>query len=90
LFRALGHGGVIEAGATFEFRVAKKPGPAQLELIKGEGARTRGEAGRPSGGKKFADLLWPECVLIEMKSRGAKLERMGRRGQCLGESDRHQ
>jgi hypothetical protein len=24
-FRALGHDGVIEAGATFEFRVAKKP-----------------------------------------------------------------
>jgi len=67
-FRAVGHGGVIEAGATFEFRVAKKPGSAQLELIKGEGARAK-------GGKKFADLLWPERVLIEMKSRGAKLER---------------
>ena len=34
-FRALGHKGVIEAGATFEFRVAKKPGSPQLELIKG-------------------------------------------------------
>ena len=67
-FRALGHGGVIEAGATFEFRVAKKPGSAQLELLKGEAARK-------SSGKKFADLLWPERVLIEMKSRGAKLER---------------
>lgn len=27
------------------------------------------------GGKKFADLLWPERVLIEMKSRGANLEK---------------
>lgn len=26
LFRALGHEGVKEAGATFEYRVAKKPG----------------------------------------------------------------
>ena len=68
LFRAFGHEGVIEAGATFEFRIAKKPGSAQLELIKGEDARSK-------GGKKFADLLWPERVLIEMKSRGAKLER---------------
>ena len=40
-FRALGHKGVIEAGATFEFRVAKKPGSAQLELIRGPAARTR-------------------------------------------------
>ncbi len=67
-FRALGHAGVMEAGATFEFRVAKKPGSAQLELLKGEAART-------GAGKKFADLLWPERVLIEMKSRGAKLEK---------------
>lgn len=67
LFRALGHDGVIKAGATFEFRIAKKPGSAQLELIRGDGARAK-------GGKKFADLLWPERVLIEMKSRGAKLE----------------
>src|SRR6266403_5798694 len=44
-FRALGHDGVIEAGATFEFRVAKKPGSPQLELIKGNGAR-------PKRGKK--------------------------------------
>ena len=67
-FRALGHDGVIEAGATFEFRVAKKPGSAQLELIKGSSTRAK-------GGKKFADLLWPDRVLIEMKSRGEKLER---------------
>ena len=33
LFRALRHEGVAEAGATFEFRIAKKPGSAQLELI---------------------------------------------------------
>ena len=49
-FRALGHAGVIEAGATFEFRVAKKPGSAQLELLKGEAART-------GSGKKFADQI---------------------------------
>ena len=67
-FRAFGHAGAIEAGATFEFRVAKKPGSAQLELLRGEAARTK-------TGKKFADLLWPERVLIEMKSRGAKLEK---------------
>src|SRR5204863_605345 len=69
-FRALGHDGVIEAGATFEFRVAKKPGSPQLELITGNGAPARAK-----GGKKFADLLWPDRVLIEMKSRGEKLER---------------
>ena len=38
---ALGHKDVIEAGATFGFRVAKKPGSAQLELIRGPAARTR-------------------------------------------------
>src|SRR6266508_2466444 len=69
-FRALGHAGAIEAGATFEFRVAKKPGSPQLELIKGNGAGMRAK-----GGKKFADLLWPDRVLIEMKSRGEKLEK---------------
>jgi hypothetical protein len=69
-FRALGHQGVIEAGATFEFRVAKKPGSPQLELITGNGAPSRAK-----GGKKFADLLWPDRVLIEMKSRGENLEK---------------
>src|SRR5438045_6549568 len=64
-FRALGHDSVIEAGATFEFRVAKKPGSPQLQLIKGNGAVPRAKAG-----KKFADLLRPDRVLIEMKSRG--------------------
>ncbi len=68
-FRALGHGGVQEAGATLEFRIAKKPGSAQLELLQGE------SAAKAKGGKKFADLLWPERVLIEMKSRGANLEK---------------
>ena len=29
-FRAPGHDGVIEAGATFEFRVQKKPAPRSL------------------------------------------------------------
>jgi len=66
-----GHDGVIEAGATFEFRVAKKPGSRQLELIKGNGA----PSARAKGGKKFADLLWPDRVLIEMKSRGENLEK---------------
>ncbi|MDQ6861886.1 MAG: N-6 DNA methylase [Verrucomicrobiota bacterium] len=70
-FRALGHAGVIEAGATFEFRVAKKPGSSQLELSIGNGA----SAPRAKGGKKFADLLWPDRVLIEMKSRGENLEK---------------
>src|SRR6266513_5630753 len=70
-FRALGHEGVIEAGATFEFRVAKKPGSPQLELIKGNGASLL----RAKGGKKFTDLLWPDRVLIEMKSRGENLEK---------------
>ena len=61
--------GVQEAGATLEFRIAKKPGSAQLELIKGE------TAAKTKGGKKFADLLWPDRVLIEMKSRGENLEK---------------
>lgn len=69
-FRALGHEGAIQAGATFEFRVAKKPGSPQLELITGNGAPTR-----VKGGKKFADLLWPDRVLIEMKSKGENLEK---------------
>jgi len=51
-FRALGHDGAIEAGATFEFRAAKKPALPQLELIRGNGA----PAARSKGGKKFADL----------------------------------
>src|SRR5437660_8187987 len=66
-FRALGHQGVIEAGATFEFRVAKKPDSPQLELVV---AGIADPGHRPKGGKKFADLLWPDRVLIEMKSRG--------------------
>lgn len=53
-FRALGHDGIKEAGATRETRLAKKGGEK---------------------GKNYADLLWPERVLIEMKSRGKKLER---------------
>src|SRR5882724_750686 len=71
-FRALGHAGVIEAGATFEFRVAKKPGSPQLELVVAGGVDP---GHRPKGGKKFADLLWPDRVLIEMKSRGENLEK---------------
>jgi N-6 DNA Methylase len=71
-FRSLGHDGVIEAGATFEFRVAKKPGSPQLELVV---AGIADPGHRPKGGKKFADLLWPDRVLIEMKSRGENLEK---------------
>jgi hypothetical protein len=63
-----------------EFRIAKKPGSSQLELIKGrDGSPSRpgrfGETSLPRGGKKFADLLWPNRVLIEMKSRGQNLEK---------------
>jgi hypothetical protein len=54
LFRALGHDGIKEAGASRENRILKK--------------------GRAKG-KNFGDLLLPECVLMEMKSRGKKLER---------------
>ena len=72
LFRAFGHAGVIEAGATFEFRVAKKPGSSQLELLTGADAAV---PVKKKGGTKFADLLWPGRVLIEMKSRGLKLEK---------------
>src|SRR5437773_7528769 len=71
-FRALGHESVIEAGATFEFRVAKKPGSPQLELVVAGGVDP---GHRSKGGKKFADLLWPDRVLIEMKSRGENLEK---------------
>jgi SAM-dependent methyltransferase len=73
-FRALGHEGAIEAGATFEFRVAKKPGSPQLELVVA-GNGDPGRVLRAKGGKKFADLLWPDRVLIEMKSRGENLEK---------------
>ncbi len=72
-FRALGHGCVIEAGATFEFRIAKKPGSAQLELITGKDGVKPPLLGK--GGKKFGDLVWPERVLIEMKSRDENLEK---------------
>ena len=73
-FRTLGHEGLQEAGATLEFRIAKKPGSAQLELITGESAaKTKGTT--KAGGKKFADLLWPDRVLIEMKKRGEHLEK---------------
>ena len=54
LFRAFGHKGIKEAGASRETRVAKKGG---------------------GKGKNYIDLLWPERVVIEMKSRSQKLER---------------
>ena len=73
-FRALGHQGLQDAGATLEFRIAKKPGSAQLELLTGDAAaKDQPKAAR--GGKKFADLLWPDRVLIEMKRRGEHLEK---------------
>lgn len=68
-FRALGHKGVQEAGATLEFRIAKRPGSAQLELLKGEDPKPKAKS------TKFADLLWPGRVLIEMKKRGSHLEK---------------
>lgn len=38
-FRALGHAdGLQGAGASLEFRIAKKPGSAQLELLTGDAA----------------------------------------------------
>ncbi|MDP1588506.1 MAG: N-6 DNA methylase, partial [Prosthecobacter sp.] len=72
LFRALGHAGVKEAGATFEYRVAKKPGTSQLSLFKDDELAAMPKA---KGGMKFADMLWPGRVLFEMKSRGEKLEK---------------
>jgi hypothetical protein len=45
-FRALGHEGAIEAGAAFEFRVAKKPGSPQLELSCSRDRRSRPQAER--------------------------------------------
>ncbi len=72
LFKALGHAGAQEAGATFEYRVAKKPGSSQLSLFSGDDLAS---APKLKGGVKFADLLWPGRVLIEMKSRGEKLEK---------------
>ena len=73
-FRALGHVGLQDAGATLEFRIAKKPGSAQLELLTGDAAAK--DKPKPArGGKKFADLLWPDRVLIEMKKRGEHLEK---------------
>lgn len=54
LFRAFGHEGLKEAGASREARIPKKGGKK---------------------GKKFGDLLLPDRVIIEMKSRGEKLER---------------
>ena len=40
-FQALGHIGVKEAGATLEFRIAKKPGSAQLELLTNEDGKAK-------------------------------------------------
>ena len=53
LFRAFGHAGYKEAGATLELQVKNPHGK----------------------GTKFADLVWKPRVLIEMKSRGEKLEK---------------
>ena len=71
LFQALGHAGIQEAGATLEYRIAKRPGSAQLELL----TEPSGAKAKSAGGKKFADLLWPDRVLIEMKRRGEHLEK---------------
>ncbi len=73
LFRAFGHEGITEAGATLEWRVPKRPGISapdpQLDLLQAPKPKAK------SAGKKFADLLWPGRVLIEMKSRGEHLEK---------------
>ncbi len=47
------------------------------EGIKEAGATRETRVAKKGGakGKNYADLLWPERVLIEMKSRGKKLER---------------
>jgi hypothetical protein len=52
LFKAFGHGGIKEAGATLEFKLARKD--------------------KSIG---FPDLLWRPRLLLEMKSRGEKLQR---------------
>ena len=74
-FRALGHD--VEAGATFEFRVAKKPGSPQLELIKGNGT-----AARSKGGKKFADY---HCRRTNSRSLCRKIvsKRLGCNGNLI-------
>ncbi len=51
LFKAFGHQGIIEAGATLEQ-------PIKIDTK-----------------TKFCDLIWPGKVLIEMKTRGEKLEK---------------
>ena len=81
-FRALGHPSAIEAGATFEFRIAKKPGTSQLELLHGD------DAVKAKGGKKYGDLVWPGRVLIEMKSRGENLEKHYDQLFCSGGTGR--
>jgi hypothetical protein len=73
-FRALGHEGVIEAGATFEFRVAKKPGSPQLELIKGNGAQCK-----PCRGPRTSLLS-----VFAHRSRLDSYHAMGWRGHWLG------
>ena len=35
-FRAFGHAGATEARASFAFRVTKKPGSAELDLLRGD------------------------------------------------------
>ena len=67
-FHPPGHGGGQESSATLEFRIVKKAGSAQLELV-------NGTAANPKGGMQFTDLLWPERVLSETKSREENLER---------------
>ena len=62
-FRALGHAGVIEVGATFEHRIAKKPGSSQLGVLKGRGRDPQIRR------KEVRGPPWPKSVLTEMKSR---------------------
>jgi SAM-dependent methyltransferase len=51
LFKAFGHEGALEAGATFELPIKRSPRQSTA----------------------FADLLYPEIALIEMKKRGEDL-----------------
>jgi hypothetical protein len=59
-FRSLGHAGAIEAGATFEFRVAKRPGSAQPELIVGG----NGAPGQKAKGVALDFFITDDCITV--------------------------
>jgi len=74
LFKALGHAGAQEAGATFEYRVAKKPGSSQLSLFSGDDLAS---APKLKGGVKFADLLKRICASWLDKPLGLPISAFG-------------